>query len=861
MHSSKSSSVYSRELASAGPMPNLRHLDKVAAPLALRRSSLSPSSSLVVAFRLVQRRRYSAQGVEPELAGVPRPAQRVSPAELVPASTRQPDRTRLAKSDAADYVTQVVSAPLPGGDHLHEMAGQFDDGAVGAVERPQGFYSVKVVNAWRKMLERELQLSPELKAQIFGHNIYADPALRVGDHFEMYEFQSRGFGHAALSKAQLLSIERRIRHLSGAPNKALAAAWARLGPVASNVDRYAQTATTRRFDTLKDVGPFRETLRKANFATQPDVSSSSTGDAVDLEAPAAAVTSSSFSNAGAADDGLASTDGTADSAVEEAASSSDGVVAKQADGAASEAQKAALPDRLILWDDLARACRIFTQHLPKEHSLDSSIFPVTPTVLFYSLLGQNRYHLVKHSRTDGGYDIYVNSFNVRKGLYLLHKRLNEAGIPHRFPLLPAIASSELSRGPQLVKAKSAKEVWNLYHAGEPEKSGRGAVSPLKLDVETVDDPTALVDSTPGSDDDFRMQMHSQTLKREAHARAADQHPSKRVRTVEPSEDATDPPADEPSFDDLPAPDAAFSAPPASAPSSPPSPVPPLSPQHAALKDIVQQAKQGALKSFELEALRLAHEHALAHGGATFIALDVEFWEREHSVLLEFGWTLLEYTEEVDSGEITERREDQHVIIKENKSKRNGRHAPDARDHFDFGRSITLSQNSLYHLLSALLTSHSSAHETFLIFHDPRGDMRSLAQLGFDPPADFRTDLRQLGAPSEKGDAHGNIWVVDTQRLFSAWTGRKAQVGLEKACRELEVPTRRLHNAGNDAHYTLDLFERLMDRRRLPSPSSPLLKELDERAARLAESKKQTQQRTDEKREQKALDRVRAMAVK
>lgn len=120
-------------------------------------------------------------------------------------------------------------------------------------------------------------------------------------------------------------------------------------------------------------------------------------------------------------------------------------------------------------------------------------------------------------------------------------------------------------------------------------------------------------------------------------------------------------------------------------------------------------------------------------------------------------------------------------------------------HFDFGRSITLSQNSLYHLLSALLTSHSSAHETFLIFHDPRGDMRSLAQLGFDPPADFRTDLRQLGAPSEKGDAHGNIWVVDTQRLFSAWTGRKAQVGLEKACRELEVPTRRLHNAGNDAH--------------------------------------------------------------
>lgn len=40
-----------------------------------------------------------------------------------------------------------------------------------------------------------------------------------------------------------------------------------------------------------------------------------------------------------------------------------------------------------------------------------------------------------------------------------------------------------------------------------------------------------------------------------------------------------------------------------------------------------------------------------------------------------------------------------------------------------------------------------------------------------------------------------VSVVDTQSLYSGWTGVNRQIRLETCCQTLEVPTQRLHNAG------------------------------------------------------------------
>ncbi|GAA6007731.1 hypothetical protein JCM11491_003945 [Sporobolomyces phaffii] len=299
----------------------------------------------------------------------------------------------------------------------------------------------------------------------------------------------------------------------------------------------------------------------------------------------------------------------------------------------------------------------------------------------------------------------------------------------------------------------------------------------------------------------------------------------------------------------------LSTPPSTTPATSPalhSPAPsaliPASSATATAGETIADAKVAASKLFELETLRHAYETAQREGGASFLALDVEFWERDHEVLTEFGWTLVEFVRH-QNGKVTERREDQHAVIKENQRFRNGRFSPDARDHFDFGRTLVLPSKALYFLLHALFSTLSATHPLFLVFHDPRGDIRALTKLGFDSANEFERDLTRFGQKREGG----GIWVVDTQRIFSAWLGRKSQIGLEKACIEVEIPTKRLHNAGNDAHYTLALLERMMDRSLQPAAESALIKQLDERAAAAKQFKLASAAKREQE-EQAALNR-------
>lgn len=196
-------------------------------------------------------------------------------------------------------------------------------------------------------------------------------------------------------------------------------------------------------------------------------------------------------------------------------------------------------------------------------------------------------------------------------------------------------------------------------------------------------------------------------------------------------------------------------------------------------------------------------------------------------------------------------------------------------HFDFGRTLTLPSGALFYLLHALFSTLSTTHPLFLIFHDPRGDIKALTKLGFDPQKEFERDLKHFGKKREGG----GIWVVDTQRVFGGWLGRKGQIGLEKACVEVNVPTRRLHNAGNDAHCkslalarpqrnvgdidpvdvtdTLALLEKLMDRSLRPAEDSALIRLLDDRAAAAKRAKllnAEKREKEKETAEQAALKR-------
>lgn len=97
------------------------------------------------------------------------------------------------------------------------------------------------------------------------------------------------------------------------------------------------------------------------------------------------------------------------------------------------------------------------------------------------------------------------------------------------------------------------------------------------------------------------------------------------------------------------------------------------------------------------------------------------------------------------------------------------------------------------------------------------DLSALRRLGFDTSRDFQNDLRKLGSFEKTSGGEHGVWIVDTQALFSGWLKRKSQIGLERACKEIELSTKRLHNAGNDARCTSSLssflFRRVADESR------------------------------------------------
>ncbi|KAF8195795.1 hypothetical protein K438DRAFT_1586723 [Mycena galopus ATCC 62051] len=168
---------------------------------------------------------------------------------------------------------------------------------------------------------------------------------------------------------------------------------------------------------------------------------------------------------------------------------------------------------------------------------------------------------------------------------------------------------------------------------------------------------------------------------------------------------------------------------------------------------------------------------------TWCALDFEEWERDHSLLLEFGYRSIHWengTEVEDFG---------HFTVKENAMYHNGQFVADNRDHYSFGETTQVPKATLKAKISSMLTSMHSRGPIFLVC--------ALTLKKLDAPVDDAVFDLPEAVPSK------GIFVVDTALLFAALIGEDTQkLGLQRACNHLQIETGYLHNAGNDAYYTL-----------------------------------------------------------
>ncbi|GES82663.1 hypothetical protein RCL_jg11484.t1 [Rhizophagus clarus] len=175
----------------------------------------------------------------------------------------------------------------------------------------------------------------------------------------------------------------------------------------------------------------------------------------------------------------------------------------------------------------------------------------------------------------------------------------------------------------------------------------------------------------------------------------------------------------------------------------------------------------------------------------FVAVDVESYERDHSCILEVGWSMFDSK--------SEKFMDRHFCATEYKHLKNGQFVPDRKDRFIFGDTVWESLKQIGNEITKDLTGENENGNVVLVGHDVQMDVKYLESMG--------VNVKEVIKPVE---------YFDTAEMNAARVGKPNQrINLGKLLDELEIENYCLHNAGNDAHYTLCLFLELC---RLPLQS-------------------------------------------
>lgn len=170
-------------------------------------------------------------------------------------------------------------------------------------------------------------------------------------------------------------------------------------------------------------------------------------------------------------------------------------------------------------------------------------------------------------------------------------------------------------------------------------------------------------------------------------------------------------------------------------------------------------------------------------------VDVEAWERDTKQVTEIGISIYDPRDQETA--LTPVVKTIHVVIAENQNRKNGRWVPEHLRNFCGGTSHVLSKLQACEYLQWLAEVYfvECAFPCTLVGHDIKGDLCWLSDLGVVLP---RT-----------------LDVLDTQKVFSLSHGKHG-ASLKNALAAVHQPFAFLHNAGNDAYFTVLLALRLCD---------------------------------------------------
>ncbi|KAK1781706.1 hypothetical protein QBC45DRAFT_38118 [Copromyces sp. CBS 386.78] len=181
----------------------------------------------------------------------------------------------------------------------------------------------------------------------------------------------------------------------------------------------------------------------------------------------------------------------------------------------------------------------------------------------------------------------------------------------------------------------------------------------------------------------------------------------------------------------------------------------------------------------------------------FVAIDLEAYELDQSMITEVGLAILDTAEiaNVAPGEGRKNWFDlikaRHIRAKEFSWAQNHRHVQGRAEYFDFGESEFIEVAKIASVLKETIEVKSSAggdgakRPVVLVFHDQSADLKYIRMLGYDVAS-----------------ADNILEVVDTREMYQYLSRSNNATKLSNVCGYLDIPWKNMHNAGNDAVYTL-----------------------------------------------------------
>ncbi|KAK6465996.1 hypothetical protein DFJ63DRAFT_38774 [Scheffersomyces coipomensis] len=161
-----------------------------------------------------------------------------------------------------------------------------------------------------------------------------------------------------------------------------------------------------------------------------------------------------------------------------------------------------------------------------------------------------------------------------------------------------------------------------------------------------------------------------------------------------------------------------------------------------------------------------------------IAIDFEAYERSLKKVTEIGIVI--YDPDLSKGSIFPIIKTFHIIIAEHIELVNGRYVPDSKDKYIGGLSNVLSLSDSKIFMEQIIEKYINQREGAFVGHNIGGDIRWLQGMGIQ----IREDIE----------------IVDTFKLYQI--SRSIGGTLKGILKLIDLPHGVLHNAANDAYYTL-----------------------------------------------------------